>query len=174
MTPISSTEVSQLRRNAKRLARSQDITYSQALDNEAQGKGYGNWSQLMKQREATPASLPAPSISVASRAKMRQMLGLPRMDATRDEHRAIMSIVQRYANLVGDHVSVNPLSLMMDIEACHCNGCPIDLVALLNAERDTDLVHDVSGIERHMNRDTGQLDEGFTPRYSVASLAMAG
>lgn len=176
MTQISTRELSQLRRNAKRAARAQDLTYSQALDLEALGRGFPNWSQLMKHHDRTlPAEAalsppPPPLPPKLTRPQIQEMLGLPRMRAGRQEHKVIMGIVLRYARLVGDDVDVQPLSAMMDIEACHCNGCPLDLDALLNAPRDTDVVHDVAGIQRYMNRETGLLEEGFTPRYAVSSL----
>lgn len=172
MAQIPSIKISQLRRNAKRLAGAQNLTYSQALDVEATGLGYANWSQLMKQHGRTPTaeSVPQPPRPSVTRAQVQEMLGLPRMRAGREEHKVIMGIVLRYARLVGDEVDVQPLSAMMDIEACHCNGCALDLAALLNAPRDTDVVHDVAGIQRFMNRETGLLEGGFTPRYAVASL----
>jgi len=175
MTPISSIELSQLRRNAKRAARAQNIAYSQALDLEAKTKGFANWSLLMKHQEA-PAE-PSQAVTAArgaSMAAVRQMLGMPRLDATRDERRTIMAIVSRYTKLVGEHIPVEPLAAMMDIEAVHCNGCPVDLVALLEAARDDDLVHDVAGMQRFVNRETGALEQGFTPRYSLMTPAVAG
>lgn len=172
MTQISTLEISQLRRNAKRSARAQNLTYAQALDVEAKGRGYANWSQLMKQHSRTPPAeaAPPPPSPKLTRPQIQEMLGLPRMRAGREEHKVIMAIVLRYARIVGDDVDVQPLSAMMDIEACHCNGCPLDLTALLNAPRDTDVVHDVANIQRFMNRETGLLEGGFTPRYAVGSL----
>ena len=57
-------------------------------------------------------------------------------------------------------------TLMMDLEACHCNGCPLELEKLL-AARDGDFGHDVFGIARKMNRETGELTDCFLPRYAV-------
>lgn len=54
-------------------------------------------------------------------------------------------------------------SLEMDLEAAHCNGCPIDLQKLLAAPR-ADFGHDVFGIRSHVNRETGELEDMFTPR----------
>jgi hypothetical protein len=53
----------------------------------------------------------------------------------------------------------------MDIEACHCNGNPLDLAALLAAPT-TDFMHDVFGIMANINRETGTLENCFSPRYS--------
>ena len=57
------------------------------------------------------------------------------------------------------------LSVIMDIEAAHSNGCPLKLTDLCNAEA-FDLVHDVGGIGRHINRTTGKLGGHFLPRYA--------
>jgi hypothetical protein len=53
----------------------------------------------------------------------------------------------------------------MDIAACHANGNPLRLDALLAAD-DFNFAHDVFGIERHLNRDTGKLMDFFSPRFS--------
>lgn len=54
----------------------------------------------------------------------------------------------------------------MDITATHCNGCKLDLNKLLGFP-DFDFSHDVFGIRRHINRETGQLENCFSPRCSV-------
>lgn len=56
-------------------------------------------------------------------------------------------------------------SLMMDIEACHCNGNPLDLAKLLTFPA-FDLKHDLLGIARHLDRETGALRDHFSPRAS--------
>lgn len=52
---------------------------------------------------------------------------------------------------------------MMDVTATHNNGCPLALRQLLTAD-DGDFAHDVFGIRKHLNRDTGALS-CFTPRF---------
>lgn len=54
---------------------------------------------------------------------------------------------------------------MMDIIATHANGCPLRLEELLTAER-FDFSHDVFGIRRHIDRQTGKLQDCFLPRYA--------
>lgn len=56
-----------------------------------------------------------------------------------------------------------PIDLTMDITATHCNGTPLKLRELLDAP-DFDFSHDVFGIMRHINRETGQLEDCFLPR----------
>lgn len=57
------------------------------------------------------------------------------------------------------------LTCDMDITACHCNGNPLDLDRLMAAD-DFNFSHDVCGIARHINRETGQLEDCFCPRFS--------
>lgn len=54
----------------------------------------------------------------------------------------------------------------MDITATHANGCPLRLRDLLDAD-DFNFAHDVFGIERHLNRETGALENCFLPRYAL-------
>ena len=54
----------------------------------------------------------------------------------------------------------------MDTPACHVNGCPLKLDALLAAD-EFNFAHDVFGIRRHINRRTGKLENCFLPRFSA-------
>ena len=105
---------------------------------------------------------------------LQAMMDMPRLNATRAEREVILGIVRRFEDLVGDDLEVNRLSTMMDLEACHCNGCPLDLEGLRDSSRDVDLVHDVAGIGRYLDRDTGKLTQVFTPRYAARSFALEG
>lgn len=58
-------------------------------------------------------------------------------------------------------------TLTMDLSACHANGCPINLVRLLDAD-DVTFGHDVTGIQRHIDRRTGKLRRGFGPRMMLS------
>lgn len=55
----------------------------------------------------------------------------------------------------------------MDITATHANGNPLRLSDLLDAD-DFNFAHDVFGISRHLDRDTGKLTGFFRPRFSQA------
>lgn len=59
---------------------------------------------------------------------------------------------------------------VMDLEACHCNGMPLDLDKLASAD-DFNFAHDVFGIARHIDRETGKIGDCFVPR--CADLAVA-
>ena len=56
----------------------------------------------------------------------------------------------------------------MDLEACHCNGCPLRLADMEQADA-FNLMHDVTGINMHLNRNTGELSKRFLPRFFDAS-----
>lgn len=63
---------------------------------------------------------------------------------------------------------------LMDLTACHLNGCPLRLNDLLGADN-FNFAHDVFGIRRNINRATGQLEGPFVPRFydSAHEKAMA-
>jgi hypothetical protein len=58
------------------------------------------------------------------------------------------------------------LHVLMDLTAVHANGNPLYLRELLNAPP-FDFAHDIYGIRRHLDRETGELTNCFVPRYSV-------
>jgi hypothetical protein len=65
---------------------------------------------------------------------------------------------------IGFDYSLN--NIQMDITATHANGNPLKLNEFLNAD-DENFAHDIFGIRRHLNRNTGQLENCFLPRYSA-------
>lgn len=60
----------------------------------------------------------------------------------------------------------NTLDHIMDLCACHANGCPLDLVKL-NGFDDFSLSHDLHGINRHLSKQTGKIDGHFLPRCAA-------
>lgn len=60
---------------------------------------------------------------------------------------------------------IDEISLLMDLDAVHSNGTPIDLQKLLNAD-DFNLAHDIFGIMNNIDRRTGKLQNCFLPRCS--------
>jgi len=52
----------------------------------------------------------------------------------------------------------------MDIEKVHEN-CPLNLTKLLNAD-DGNFGHDIAGIYSNLNRQSGELENCFLPRYA--------
>lgn len=91
-----------------------------------------------------------------------------RFDAKRRDTALIDRIVERAAasGLLGS----DRLSLEMDLTATHLNGCPLDLGALLGAD-EFNFAHDVCGIQRHIDRNTGKLTRCFLPRFYARKAA---
>jgi hypothetical protein len=81
-------------------------------------------------------------------------------ETTADEFFLIGEIADR-ANVHGER----RMGFIMDLCATHANGTPMDFERLLNAD-ETSFWHDLRGIARHLNRETGQLDGMFLPRFA--------
>ena len=82
------------------------------------------------------------------------------------EAKAIQKIAVRASALAKAYgLNYTVLEADMDITACHANGCPLDISALLAADL-ANFSHDVMGIRRHINRKTGKLENCFVPRYA--------
>ena len=89
-------------------------------------------------------------------------------DTSRIDSRVIFEIAGR---AMGLHVArqgdpFTKLDIAMDISAVHCNGCPLRLETLRDAD-DFNFAHDILGIRRHLDRETGQLRDEFSPRFSA-------
>ncbi|TGV61090.1 hypothetical protein EN784_01435 [bacterium M00.F.Ca.ET.141.01.1.1] len=69
-------------------------------------------------------------------------------------------------------VDRDALDIQMDLLATHASGCPMDFDRLLAAD-DFNLMHDVSGIARHLDRDTGELTGYFLPRFAAKQSVSA-
>lgn len=57
------------------------------------------------------------------------------------------------------------IKISLDLTATHANGCPLDLPAMLDAPYEH-LMHDVFGINKYLDHDTGKLKD-FTPRLAL-------
>lgn len=78
--------------------------------------------------------------------------------------------VQREIPSYPDHRRI----LIMDLNACHSNGCPLDFAGLLAADR-YEFSHDIYGIRKAIDRTTGKLTEDrFMPRYALANQLPQG
>jgi hypothetical protein len=79
----------------------------------------------------------------------------------------IEKIAARAVEMAGKlGVPYTMMTATMDLTACHLNGNPLKLADLLAAD-DSNFAHDVFGIRRHINRQTGKLEGFFRPRYSA-------
>lgn len=87
--------------------------------------------------------------------------------SSKDEARLIHMIAKRtVAMATAREIDYPLMDADMDITACHCNGNPLRLAELLAAD-DVNFAHDVFGIYRHINRETGALNDFFSPRFSA-------
>lgn len=87
-------------------------------------------------------------------------------------NRASDEVVAKILDRAATMRKIDRLSLWMDLCAANdVNGNdPIDLDRLLAAD-DFNFAHDVFGIERHMDRDTGLLGDFFSPRFTAREAA---
>lgn len=81
-------------------------------------------------------------------------------EANEEEKKWMEAIVAK----AGD-IGMAKLEIMMNLEACHCNGCPLDLEGLAGANL-FDIVHDICGIANHIDHLNGKLDGRFLPRFA--------
>lgn len=88
-------------------------------------------------------------------------------EVTKADAQTIRNIAQRaVAMAVEAGVDYSVMEAEMDVTACHANGCPLMLSELAAADN-FNFAHDVFGIRRHINRETGQLEDCFLPRFSA-------
>lgn len=86
---------------------------------------------------------------------------------TAEDRDLIMKIADRaIAQALKQGIRLNKLDMVMDLTAVHSNDCPLKLKALLDAD-DFNFAHDVVGIRRKLDRDTGRLTDEFCPRYAA-------
>lgn len=69
-------------------------------------------------------------------------------------------------NAINGVLARDQITWQMDIIACHANGCRLDLQRFLEADG-MNFNHDAFGIARHLNRDTGALEDYFLPRFAT-------
>ena len=80
-------------------------------------------------------------------------------NVSEDEGKLIARIAAKYAfvkSAADPDYRRHPGHIIMDIAACHLNGCPLDLQALYNADGRA-IVEDVDTIFYRINRDTGKM-----------------
>ena len=89
------------------------------------------------------------------------------IDAARD---AQLDLIQKIADrAVSEYalhnIRVNRLDVLMDITAVHFGGCKLRLDDMLAAD-EFNFIHDITGINRNLDRDSGTLANCFRPRFS--------
>lgn len=95
-----------------------------------------------------------------------------RFDVPREHFDTIIKICER-AERECKHLTGTRMDLVMDLSATHASGCPLKLDELLNAN-DSDFGHDIHGIRRHINRETGRLEGCFLPRFADTKAVREG
>lgn len=92
-------------------------------------------------------------------------------NASRFEFELMSKIATRAVKMAAAlGVEYSMSTAIMDINACHSNGCPLFLDELLKSDN-SNFGHDVFGIRRHINRETGQLEGCFLPRFAMPTPA---
>lgn len=94
--------------------------------------------------------------------------------ATRRELNQISKVVDRYLAWGEKNAApsqIKKFELVMNLEACHSNGNPLDFDLMLDPERfrDLDVIHDVAGIAANLDKTTGKLLNCFSPRATKRS-----
>lgn len=85
----------------------------------------------------------------------------------RKDRKTIEQIAERAVRaLAAQGLRMDCESIRMSLLVCHANGCPLRLMDLLNAHA-ASLLSDVSRIYKHLDRETGQLMDGFVPRFAA-------
>lgn len=94
------------------------------------------------------------------------------LDGARDAALALIKQIADRAVYVyaGSDVRADRMTIIMDLMACHFHGQKLRLEDLLAAD-DLNLIHDVGGINRHLDRQTYKLTDGFSPRFSLRKAA---
>lgn len=89
------------------------------------------------------------------------------LNATPADEALALQVVKRVRLLTGERLS--PSLASTELLACHLNACPLDLQGMLTRGEDPiqvyDVLADLTGIHRHFNRHTGQLTNGWQPRF---------
>jgi hypothetical protein len=89
-------------------------------------------------------------------------MNTPNLDIeSREMFDIIVRIVERAMVI---RPELDKFKAVMDITAAH-NSCGLRLVDLENAD-DFEFSHDVFGIFNNINRETGQIDNCFLPRFA--------
>ena len=84
-------------------------------------------------------------------------------EATAEDKNLARLIARRAVSIWGNAPA--EVLVQMDVIAVHANGCPLRLEALLGAD-DFNFLHDITGIDRHLNRETGKLEGFFLSRFA--------
>lgn len=93
-----------------------------------------------------------------------------KFDVTPEEFDLLTKITSRGVTMAMERANVHWdfQQCIMDLTACHCNGCPLKLLSLF-LSNDMDFAQDFAGICNNIDRATGKLMNGFTPTFKAES-----
>jgi hypothetical protein len=96
----------------------------------------------------------------------------PTNDRDRREMLLIGEIAGRAMRLYESlgHIEVQHATIVLDLMSCHYVAQPLRLAEMLFG-RDSDFLHDVAGINRHLDRETLKLKDCFLPRFAKLATA---
>ena len=85
---------------------------------------------------------------------------------SKEEHQLMSMIADRALRELKELgvTHMDKLTIVMDLAATHLD-CPLRLAELLETDS-SNFIHDIAGINRHMDRETGKLIACFVPRYA--------
>lgn len=93
------------------------------------------------------------------------------LNCSKEESRLAAAIANRAVAVLRRHGERIPrgmsIDTQMDIIAVHLNDCSLRLPELAKSSDDFNLLHDVLGIRKHLDRATGKLGDCFVPRYAA-------
>lgn len=115
--------------------------------------------QKALEREARRNNLKAERMAAKRKAEKETVIN---WDCSKADYETIVKIADRAEKL--GRVGFDRMSTIMDLNACHSNGMPLDLERLLAADN-FNFTHDVFGISCHINRRTGKMENLFVPRF---------
>lgn len=84
------------------------------------------------------------------------------MKVTKEQFNLIEKIAEK---VVSKNPGFDKLDIEMDLTYCIEGGCSLRLEDMLKAD-DFNLLHDICGINRHLDHSTYKLTNGFWPRFA--------
>lgn len=90
----------------------------------------------------------------------------------RPKSKAAREALSRIVAMAAKHTGRDVSDIEMDLLATHNHGCRLDFVRMAESigKRDNfEVLHDIYGIDRHLNRTTGALENFFHPRFARRS-----
>lgn len=96
------------------------------------------------------------------------------LNLTASDRALITTIAERAVKIAEEaNAPRDKIDVILDLAAVHLNGNPLRLADMAAWERDFDIAHDVFGIERHLDRETGKLTDFFSPRFTDTAALRA-